>query len=171
MDNNKSLYDVFEYIIDNKNFDITINKEREEIVGILCKFYDENDNIIELNQYDSFLSVSKIISGDLINYCMPETVDLDITYYTEHVQLKNGLEKDPNLIIYFLNCPSKHEIELEFKLDISNQKSKIYMYIVVLKKIINITKNEEYIYFNAKNDFSNGLTSEDKPFINWICKK
>ncbi len=163
-------YEIIEYEIMENNFEIIINESKEEIVGFICKFYNKDDQPIEFNKYTSYLSISRIFIGNIMNYIMPETIDFDFTYYTEHTQSKNNIENDPNLLVYFLNTPSKHKLKLEFVLETNNKFDVCYMYIIVMNKLDGI-KTEDYIYKNAIDDYSKNLTSEDKPYINWLCKK
>ncbi len=171
---NKSskLYSKLEYEINEKNFILSINEDEKKIVGLLMKFVDSNGNPIKLFRTDSYLSICRIIIGDIMNYEVEEKISCDMQHYTAHQQFMNNVVESEYVWTYFLTPYTSNIIKLYFELEHAYTEP-IYLFIneIYFSETKSYYSPQEYIINCVKDDYELELDNSMIGCIEWMYKE
>ncbi len=171
---NNKLYKkyIFEIQKEEKNFSVILNEQKENISGFVCKFTSSDGQPIKLFRSDSYLSICRIITGDILTYELEEKLSCDMLHYTDHQQFMNNLAPNKFMWIYFFQPFVNHPIKLYFELEY-NQFEKIFLHINTVyfqEDRPNLSVNR-IINDCVKDDYDNDLTDQDIGSMLWMCKE
>ncbi len=172
---NSKLYHkyIFEIEKEEKNFNVMLNEQKENIIGFVCKFTNSNGIPIKLFRSDSYLSICRIITGDILTYELEEKISCDMQHYTDHQQFMNNLAPNKFMWIYFfqpfiVNQPIKLYFEIEY-----NEPDQIFLHINTIyfqedkpNLPVNRTIND-----CMKEDYDNDLLDTDIGSMLWMCRE
>ncbi len=166
------MYRTIEYKVEQNNFSIPINTNKEKIIGFFCKFVDQDDNPVTLNESESYLSITRVIEGQFLNYQMEEKCMCDMNHFTSHQQFMNNLPSNNFVWTYFFKPVTNHKFNLNFEISYVKKNIKsMYLYINILLLQTNNLSPSEFLFKCAQNDYNKGLDENTKPNILWMHKE
>lgn len=163
------LYSKLEYEINEKNFGLTINQDGKKIVGLLMKFVDQNGTPVKLFRSDTYLSICRIIIGDIMNYEIEEKISCDMQHYTTHQQFMNNVTESDVVWTYFFNPYTSNHIKLCFELEHACAEP-IYLFVneIYFSNTKPNTTPQEYIINCIRDDYILGFDSTNIGSIEWM---